>query len=166
MHRDLRLILLKRLVNIPIRIVDKLLPDPEAECPQSQMLKRMYSRMLKVYRLDCFQGTFGAEPDGNFHRLLMVGYKVLARICEEDPYYRKWVGLAILLASDEFEGVDRDPQLLKRQIKEMWLMDLGSIPDEHVSEFVEDFVEMVLCDYLGNLARMEAGAPVSLDQKK
>jgi len=29
MHRDLRLILLKRLVNVPLRLVDLLLPEPK-----------------------------------------------------------------------------------------------------------------------------------------
>jgi hypothetical protein len=167
MHRDLRLILLKRFVNVPLRIVDKLLPFPESlEFPQTQMLGRMNARMLKVYRLDCFQGTFGKQPDGNFHRLLTVGYKVLARICEDDPYYRKWVGLVTLLAADEFEAMEKDPQVLKRQIKEMLHMDLDVLPDEFIGEFVDDFAELALCDYLGNLARMEVGAPASLDQKK
>jgi len=167
MHRDLRLILLKRLVNFPLRIVDKLLPEPKAaKYPQTRMLRRMNARMLKVYRLDCFQGTFGKKPDGNFHRLLRVGFKVLARICEDDPYYRKWVGLVMLLAADEFEGREKDPQVLKRQIKEMWHMDLDALPDEFMAEFVDDFAELALCDYLGNLARMEVGAPASLDQKK
>jgi len=167
MHRDLRLILLKRLVNFPLRIVDKLLPEPKAaKYPQTRMLRRMNARMLKVYRLDCFQGTFGKKPDGNFHRLLRVGFKVLARICEDDPYYRKWVGLVMLLAADEWAGREKDPQRLKRQIREMWHMDLDALPDEFMAEFVDDFAELALCDYLGNLARMEVGAPASLDQKK
>lgn len=167
MHLDLRLILLKRLVNVPLMIVDKLLPFPEnAEFPQTQMLGRMNARMLKVYRLDCFQGTFGRLPDGNFHRLLRVSYKILARICEDDPYYRKWIGLVMLLAADEFEAMEKDPQRLKRQIKEMWHMDLDALRDEFMAEFVDDFAELALCDYLGNLARMEVGAPASLDRKK
>jgi hypothetical protein len=167
MHRDLRLILLKRLVNIPLRIVDRLLPEPKpARYPQTKMLNGMYVRMLKVYCLDCFQGTFGAKPDGNFHRLLKVGWKVLARICEDDPYYRKWVGLAVLLAADALVKLDKDPEVLKRQVKEMWHMNLDNLSNEFAAEFAEDLAELVMCDYLGNLARLEVGGPASLDQTK
>jgi len=166
MHRDLRLILLKRLVNVPLRIVDLLLPDPDAgKFPQTRMLQQVYDRMFKVYRLDCLQGTFGKQPDRNFERLLRVSRKVLAQLSEDDPYYRKWVGLAMLLAADEFKAMDKDPQRLKRQIREMWHMNLDSLSDEFVAEFVDDFAELALCDYLGNLARLEVGAPASLDQK-
>ena len=129
------------------------------------MLLQIYDRMMKAYRLDCVQGTFGARPDGNFLRFLRVSVKVLVRISEDDRYYRAWVGLAVVLAEAEYAAFDRDPQMLKRLIKMQWLLDLDSVPDEHVAEFVDDFVEMALCDYLGNLARMEVGAPASLDQK-
>jgi hypothetical protein len=167
MHRDLRLILLKRLVNIPLRIVDKLLPEPKtAKYPQTKMLNGMHARMLKVYCLDCFQGTFGAKPDGNFHRLLKVGWKVLARICEDDPYYRKWVGLAVLLAAEEFANMDRSPEVLKRQIKEMWHMNLDNLSEKFAAGFADDLAELVLCDYLCNLARVEVGSPASLDQTR
>jgi hypothetical protein len=175
MHRDLRLILLKRLVNIPLRIVDRLLPEPKtARYPQTKMLNGMCVRMLKVYCLDCFQGTFGVKPDGNFHRLLKVGWKVLARICEDDPYYRKWVGLAVLLAADALVKLDKDPEVLKRQVKEMWHMNLDNLSNEFAAEFAEDLAELVMCDYLSNLARLEVGSlarlevggPASLDQTK
>lgn len=167
LHRDLRMILLKRLVNVPLRLVDLLLPEPsKTEFPQSRMLQHVYGRMFKVYRLDCLQGTFGRQPDGNFERLLRVSRKILIRLSEDDPYYRKWVGLAVLLAANEFEGREKDPQRLKRQIKEMWHMDIGCLPDELVAEYADDFAEDALCDYLGNLARMEVGHdPASLDQK-
>ena len=173
MHRDLRLILLKRLVNVPLKIVDKLLPFPEsAKFPQTQMFERIFARMFKVYRLDCLQGTFSIGrdlknlPDGNFERLLRVGFKVLSRISEDDPYYRKWVGLSMLLAADEWASREKDPQRLKRQIKEMWHMDIDCLPDELIAENVDDFAEDALCDFLGNLARMEVGdIPSFLDQK-
>jgi len=173
MHRDLRLILLKRFVNFPLWIVDKLLPFPEsAEFPQTMMLERIFARMFKVYRLDCLQGTFSLgrdlknPPDGNFERFLRVGFKVLARISEDDPYYRKWVGLSMLLAADEWASREKDPQQLKRQIKEMWHMDIDCLSDELIAANVDDFAEDALCDFLGNLARMEVGdLPAFLDQK-
>jgi len=166
MHRDLRLILLKRLVNVPLRFVDLLLPEADSgKFPQTRMLQQMYARMFKVYRLDCLQGTFGKQPDRNFERLLRVSRKVLSRISEDDPYYRKWVGLAMLLAADEWAGREKDPQRLKQLIKEQWFMDIDCLPDELIAENVDDFAEDALCDFLGNLARMEVGFPAFLDQK-
>jgi hypothetical protein len=166
MHRDLRMILLKRLVNYPLRLVDLLLPELAAgEFPQTTMLQQVYARMFKVYGLDCIQGTFGKIPDGNFERLLRVSRKVLVRLSEDDPYYRKWVGLSMLLASDAWATREKDPQRLKYWIKRMWSMDIDCLPDELVAAYVDDFAEDALCDFLGNLARMEVGSPASLDQK-
>ena len=172
MHRDLRMILLKRLVNYPLRLVDLLLPEPAAgEFPQSRMLQQVYARMFKVYRLDCMQGTFSVKcdprnrPDGNFERFLRVSRKVLVRLSEDDPYYRKWVGLSLLLASDAWAAREKDPQRLKSWIKEQWSMDIDCLPDELIAAHVDDFAEDAYCDFLGNLARMEVGSPAFLVQK-
>ena len=168
MNRDLRLILLKRLVNVPLRLVDLLLPNEteEVNFPQTRMLHQIYMRMFKVYRLDCLQGTFGKKPDGNFERLLRVSRKILVRLSEDDPYYRKWVGLGMLLAADEWAGREKDPQRLKCWIREQWHMNIDCLPDELIAANVDDFAEDALCDFLGNLARMEVGNPASLDQIK
>jgi hypothetical protein len=163
MHRDLRMILLKRLVNYPLRLVGLLLPEPpkKPKFPQSEMLQQVYDRMFKVYRLDVAQGTFSVggdprnRPDGNFERLLRVSRKVLLRLSEDDPYYRKWVGLFMLLASDAWAAREKDPQRLKYWIKTMWHMDIGCLPDELVARYADDFAEDALCDFLGNLSRME-----------
>ena len=173
MHRDLRMILLKRLVNYPLRLVDLLLPsEPEfTHFPQSRMLQQVYARMFKVYRLDCAQGTFSVgcdprnSPDGNFERLLRVSRKVLVRLSDDDPYYRKWVGLCFLLASDAWAAREKDPQRLKSWIKDQWSMDIDCLPDELVAAYADDFAEDAYCDFLGNLARMEVGSPAFLVQK-
>jgi hypothetical protein len=153
MNRDLRLIMLKRLVNIPVRLLDLLLPsDPEVvHFPQTKMLQQLYARIFKVYHLDCLQGTFGKHPDGNFERLLRVSCKILVRIGEDDPYYRKWVGLGFLLAADEWAGRVRDPKRLKQLIKEQWHMNINCLPDELIAAYADDFAEDALCDFLGNL---------------
>ena len=167
MNRDLQLILLKRLVNVPLRFVDLLVPEPEdSKFPQTQMMEHVYDRSFKVYRLDCLQGTFGKQPDGNFERLLRVSRKVLVRLSEDDPYYRKWVGLAFLLAANEWENREKDPGQLKRLIKEQWHMNIDCLPDELVASYFDDFSEDALCDFLGNLARKEVGEiPAFLDHE-
>jgi hypothetical protein len=133
MHRDLRLRFLKALVNVPVRVLDKLLPMPEAEFPQTRMLFDVYDKMARAYARECSQGTFGAVPDGNFPRLLRVSAKVLARISEDDRYYRAWIGLSFILAQRE----------------------IGAAPDSGAKR---EFMMMVLCDQVesvSNLARMD-----------
>jgi hypothetical protein len=125
----------------------------------------MYARLFKVYRLDCVQGTFGNQPDGNFERLLRVTRQILVRLSEDDPYYRKWVGLAFLLAANEWSAREKDPQQLKRLIKDQWHMNIDCLPDELIASNVDDFAEDALCDFLGNLARKEVGYPAFLDHE-
>ena len=165
MNRDIHLIFLKKLVNIVVHFVNLLVPEPEyVKFPQTQMLQHMYARLFKVYCLDCIQGTFGKQPDGNFERLLSVTRKILVRLSEDDPYYRKWVGLAFLLAADEWSAREKDAQQLKRWIKEQWHMNIDCLPDELIASNVDDFAEDAYCDFLGNLARMEVGEiPAFLD---
>jgi hypothetical protein len=172
MNRNLRLILLKQLVNIPLRLVDHLLPEPESsKFPQTQMLQQIYQQMFKVYRLDCLQLTFSKGrdpknlPDGNFERFLNVTQKILVSLSEDDPYYRKWVGLAMILAAQQWESRPKDPRRLKRLIKEQWHMDIDCLSDGLILSNVDDFAEDALCDYWGNLARMEVrDSLASLDQ--
>ena len=166
MNRDLQLILLKRLVNVPLRFVDRIVLEPDSgKFPQTQMMQRIYAHLFKVYRLDCLQGTFGKHPDGNFERLLRVSRKVLVRLSEEDPYYRKWVGLAFLLAANEWGNREKDPKQLKRLIKEQWHMNIDFLSDDLIAFCVDDFSEDALCDFLGNLSRKKVGEiPAFLDQ--
>lgn len=150
---SLRLRFLKMLVNVPLRVVDRLLPEAQsAWYPQSRMLSHAYEKLLRVYRLDCSQGTFGAGPDGNFERFLRVSKKILLRVCEDDRYYRAWVGLGFIVAGEEMSMFNEEAAEVKRLIREQWLMDLGFLPDRVIAENKREFLEVALCDYLGNLA--------------
>jgi hypothetical protein len=155
MNRELRLRFLKLLVNVPLRLLDRLLPDvADVKFPQTQMLLRTYAKMMKAYRLDCVQGTFGPEPDGNFERVLRVSVKLLGRVAEDDRYYRAWLGLAFLLAYEEVECLDLSAEQLLELIQEQWLTDVRFMPASHVEAYRDEFVQWALCDYLGNLAQL------------
>jgi hypothetical protein len=60
--------------------------------------------MMNIYRLDCVQGVFGVKPDGNFMRLFRVSSKILLNVSERDRYYRAWLGLAYVLAMQEYSN--------------------------------------------------------------
>jgi len=148
-------------------LLDWLLPETsEAKFPQTQMLLRVYAKMMKAYRLDCAQGTFGPRPDGNFELLLRVSAKILARISEDDRYYRAWVGLGFILARDEMSEFNEEVAEIKQLIKLQWLMDLDFLPDRVIIHNRQEFLETALCDYLCNLARMElsGGSLPSMDK--
>ncbi len=158
MNREFKLWFLKLLVNLPVRFFDRFLKFPvKAEFPQSRMLLNVYGSMMKTYRLDCIQGVFGALPDGNFERLLRVSAKVLVGVSESDRYYRAWLGLAFLLAKEEYLfGLERAVSAdLVFEIKRQWLSDLSFLPDMMVESDLEGFLEYALCNYLGNLAHKQ-----------
>ena len=158
MNPDLRLRFLKLLVNVPLRLADRILPEVDeekAEFPQTRMLLRASRMMLKAYKLECSQGVFGSKPDGNFERLLRVSRKLLARISEDDRYYRAWLGLAFLLAQEEVDSFNEHVGEIKRLIKCQWLTDLDFLPDNAIISHRREFLETALCDYLCNLARMD-----------
>jgi len=158
LNRELKLHFLKQIVNVPVFILDKFLKFPEKpKYPQTKMLLRTYKQMLKVYRLDCVQGVFGVKPDGNFERLLRVSSKILVSIGEKDRYYRAWLGLAYVLAMEEyFDQLEAaKASNLVFEIKRQWLSDLSFLPDKVIESDLEGFLEYALCNYLGNLARKQ-----------
>jgi len=156
MHPDLKLRFLKLLVNVPMRVLDRVVPEVSvAHYPQTKMLLRAYAKMAKAYRLDCVNGAFGRAPDGNFERLLRVSAKILAGISEDDRYYRAWLGLAFILAQEEMSEFNEEVAEIKRLIKVQWLDDIDFLRDAVIIHDRRAFLEIALCDYLGNLARME-----------
>jgi len=151
MNREFRMILLKKLVNVPLWIVDKSIPEPQQVVfPQTQLLLRTYKRMLKVYERDCQQGYFDAKPDGNFERFLRVGWKVLSRLSEDDRYYRAWLGLAFVLAHDEILHSGYSAKELKSLIRYQWGINIEFLPDAYVNANREEFLEFVLTNCLSN----------------
>jgi hypothetical protein len=143
------------LVNIPVLILDKLLSFPEAHFPQTEMLMRAYAKIEKAHRLDCVQGTFGPKPDGNFERLLRVTAKILGSVSEDDRYYRAQLGLTFLLAHQEVRDLKLSPEELKDLCRTQWLFDVSFLPSSYVVANRAEFVEIALCDYLGNLTRLD-----------
>jgi hypothetical protein len=137
-------------------VLDRFLGFPKKpKYPQTKMLLRTYKEMMKVYRLDCMQGVFGVKPDRNFERMLRVSSKILVNISEKDRYYRAWLGLAYVLAMEEyFDQLETaEPKDFVFEIKRQWLCDLSFLPERVVESDLEGFLEYALSNYLGNLTR-------------
>jgi hypothetical protein len=157
LNREFKLWFLKLVVNVPMRVMDRFLCFPKPRYPQSKMLLRTYGQMMKVYRLDCMQGVFGVKPDGNFERLLRVSVKVLANVSESDRYYRAWLGLAFVLAKEQyFAQLEKStPKELVYEIKRQWLSDLSFLQERQIEFDLEGFYQYAICNYLGNLAHRQ-----------
>ena len=78
-------------------------------------------------------------------------------LAEKDRYYRAWLGLAYVLAMEEyFDQLEAaEPKDLVFEIKRQWLSDLSFLPDRVVESDLEGFLEYALSNYLGNLARKQ-----------
>jgi hypothetical protein len=159
-NSDLKLRFFKYLINIPLKIIDKLVSFPRApHYAQTVMVMDTYATLKKVYAFEVAGGTFkekNGKADGNFERMITVSAKILAQVCERDRYYRSWVGLAFLLAAQEGARftAKADPEDLKRLIREQWLLDFDFLPNSDVLAFRTQLAELALCAHLGNLARM------------
>ena len=154
MNRNFQLWFLKLLVNLPVRFLDRFLKfPPKAEYPQTKMLLNTYGQMMVVYRVDCLQGVFGAVPDRNLERLIRVGAKVLVGVSDSDRYYRAWVGLAYLLAKEEYlrNLQQASPQSLLFDIKRQWLSDLSFLKENQIMYDLEGFYQYSITNYLSNL---------------
>ena len=158
LNREFRLWFLKLLVNVPMRFLDRFLKFPaKAEFPQTKMLLDVYETLMRTYRMDCVQGVFGAKPDGNLMRLLRVGAKVAVGVSEHDRYYRAWLGLAFLLAAEEYEAqFERmKPADLVFEIRRQWLSDLSFLSEKQIRSDLNGFYDYAICNYLSNLAHKQ-----------
>jgi hypothetical protein len=155
MHLDLRLIMWKRLINIPVRLLDKILKYPtNPRSPQTLAIMNYADAFDRVYRLEVYCKTFGKKPDGNFQRLLSVSSKLLANLSEDDPYYRLWIGLALWMAPKEYEKIKLTPKEVKFCFTGQGPDQQDDIPDDIIASAPEDFTEMALCGHLSNLVEI------------
>lgn len=154
-QRDLRLRLLKMLVNFPMRVVDRMVSFPRAyQSPQAGAVINMYRLLHKVYALDVKGGSFGEVPDRNFEFFLRVCAKILSCISENDPYYRQWVGLALFLSRGQYDSLELTPEAVRRCFAGETADSHEDIPDSLIVRNMEAFKEMALCGHLSNLAQM------------
>ena len=155
----MRLHLLKQMLNFPVRILDRFLPERTATFPQTQIMEVMFERMFQAYNLEVAQGVFKEinkfEGDGNFLRLMRVSRKLLLAISEDDRYYREWIGLLIILASEEYQSWLKTvtPAEIKFWCRAQWYVSPDCLSDEALNQVKDKIAPDVLAYYLHILAR-------------
>ncbi len=168
MNPEWKLRMLKLAINVPFRIINRFLKfPPEPKYQQTRMILSIYDTLIKTYKIEVSQGIFawdvrrrrgpfrndGGDADGNFERLMTVSAKMLAQLSERDKYYRAWLGLLFVLAEKELNNIKLTDGELLQEISEQWKEDLNFLPENLVHAFRRDFEEILLADYLGNVAK-------------
>jgi len=163
MNRELKMCLTKKFVNLAVRVLNKLVPDAKATYPQTLMTDNMFKRLFKAYQIEAYAGRFDDKPykqlqelkDKNFMRFLCLSRKILVYLGENDRYYRQWLGYALLLARDEVKAqLERlTMEDFLRLTKAQWDFDMrGAFPKEYFTAHKQEFLNIVLTNFLTNLA--------------
>jgi len=163
MNKELKLCLTKKFVNFAVRILDKLIPKAEATHPQTQMIERMFKKLNNAYAVEVYAGRFDDVPlqtlrslkDRNFQRFLNLSEKLLVYLGENDRYYRMWLGYALLLAGDEVKAeLERlSMEDFLRLTEAQWEFNMrGAFPKEYFDAHKQDFLNILLANFLTNLA--------------
>ncbi len=142
-----------------MRLLDRFLPEREPTFPQSVIVDRMFERMLQAYSHERAQGVFreksGALEDGNFLRLLRTSRKLLLAIGEDDRYYREWLGLLVILASEEYRRwvSEVSPAEIKHWCRAQWYVSPECLSDNFIAKRKTEFAPDALAYYLYLLTR-------------
>lgn len=156
----------KNFVNFAVRILNSLMPEWKPSYPQTLIVKKVFDQLNEAYETEVRAGRFDDVPyqtleslkDRNFQRILQLSRKLLIYFSEDDRYYRQWLGLAMLLVRKELD--DWLDALSLEEFQELvwmqWHFDLkGAIPEEYFNAHKEDFLNMVMANFLMNLVKPE-----------
>jgi len=156
----------KNILNFAVRVLNGIMPELKPTYPQTKMIESVFLQLNNAYETEVLAGRFDDVPyqtlpalkDRNFQRLLQLSRKLLIYFSEDDRYYKQWLGFAMLLVTDE---VLRARALLslegfEKLVWEQWQFDMrGAVSEEYFNAHKEDFLNMVLANFLMNLVKPE-----------
>jgi len=135
---------------VPVRLLDRFLPERQPAFPQTVIVDRMFEPKFQAYNLERAQSVFreksAALEDGNFLRLLRTSRKLLLAIGNDDRYYREWLGLLVILASEEYQRwlAEVSPAEIKKWFRAQWYVSPDCLRDEFIIKRKEEFAPDVL----------------------
>ncbi len=157
----------KKLINLVVRVLNRLIPCRDPEYPQTMLLEDVYERLLQAYKLEVYCGRFDdvhyqtlkTLRDRHFLNVLELSQKVLMYLGDTDRYYRQWLGLFLLVTHDVVDGhaAVLTVEEACRQINGQWNYGLSEDILKRFFPGCRDFAqEMILCNYLHNLVTMNS----------
>ena len=157
----------KKLLNLLVRVLNRLIPARAPQYPQTRLLEDVYTRLLQAYKLEAFCGRFDDVPfqnlkmlkDKHFLNVLELSRKILFYLGDTDRYYRQWLGLFLLVSHDVIDGhaAALTPEEALKQINGQWEYCLNQDVLELLFPEHRDLVqEMILCNHLHNLVTVNS----------
>jgi hypothetical protein len=156
----------KNFVNFAVRVLNGLIPEMKPSYPQTEIIEQVFKGLDKAYHTEVLAGRFddisfqtiANLKDRNFQRLLQLSQKLLIYFSEDDRYYRQWLGLAMLLVRRELdiwlETLSREE--FEALVFAQWQFDMrGAVTEEYFNAHKEDFLNIVLANFLMNLIKKD-----------
>jgi hypothetical protein len=140
------------------------------------MASYIFKDLDHVFKVEAFCGRFDDAPyqsfgklkDRNFQHLLSVARKILLFLSENDRYYRMWLGLALILAHQEYqralESLTREEFIRLHALQ--WELKLTCITESHFQLRKSEFLDMMLAAHLPNLTRKRAPSKGALRESE
>ncbi|MGB8780549.1 MAG: hypothetical protein WCD81_07870 [Candidatus Bathyarchaeia archaeon] len=152
----------KNFLNFAVRVLNRLIPEIASTYPQTEMLDSVFCQLTSAYETEVSAGRFddiayqtlAGLKDRNFQRLLQLSRKLLIYFSEEDRYYRQWLGATMLLVKKEVDFWLKNLRFEEFQelVWDQWQFDMkGAVPEEYFNAHKEDFLNIVLANFLMNL---------------
>jgi hypothetical protein len=163
----------KKLANLAVRILNRLILPRDPLYPQTRLLEDVYRKLFQAYKIEAFCGRFddvlyqdlSALRDRHFLNILELSRKLLIYLGDTDRYYRQWLGLFFLLIHDAVEDQRKNMYFeeLLASARAQWEFDMrGAFGKEHFNENKRIFQEIMLANFLFNLCSKEYEACLQL----
>ena len=167
----------KKLINLAVAILNRLLPQRVPVFPQTQLLEQVYQKLLQAYGIEAYCGRFDDVPyqaihtlrDRHFLNILELSQKALTYLADTDRYYRQWLGLFFLLIHDALE--EQQQNLLYEEflasVKGQYDFDMhGAFPPEFFEAHKRLFQEIQLTNHLYTVCSKRYEKIVPRDTRK
>lgn len=152
----------KKLINLTVRVLNRLIPPRAPQYPQTRLLGEVYKQLLQAYKLEAFCGRFDDIPfqdlkmlkDRHFLNILELSQKILIYLGDTDRYYRQWLGLFLLISHDAIDNYVEKLTVEEacKQINSQWEYGVNQdVVKLLFPEHKREAQEAVLCNHLHNL---------------
>jgi len=95
---DFKMHLLKQTIKYIVPRIHRLSGDVQAKTPQSRLVLSVWARLEAVVKREVASGCWN---DKNFSSLLETSKRALIFLCENDKYYKRWLGLLAMFLTEE-----------------------------------------------------------------
>jgi len=96
--QDFKMHLLKQTIKFIVPRVLRLSSGVQAKTPHSELIFRVWERLEAVVTREVQTGCWN---DSNFRGLLQATKQALIFLCENDRYYKRWLGLLAMFLTEE-----------------------------------------------------------------